>query len=226
MDLHPPLHQAIGRPRVDTGVGAQLLWVLVAGAVAAAAVALLPDLPAGNPPAGQTHYAGLIMGNQPWGNLLFMAAPFVLVYAVVLSGHAIGRARNRLLAGGADYDHTAVVADRDRVVNLRRFQHVAGILAGLYFIGLVFYLLPRAIIPLVQTSGFRGWADIVAVFAYGAAGLAGGWLYAIETGIVGGDDNAHSRTQDTILVTAHVAMIFGMLAPWVLGYGTRMAGGM
>lgn len=210
-------------------LAAQLVWVLLAGLVAAVAIALLPDLPAGAPPAGMTHYAALVMGNQPYGNLAFMAAPFLLVYSVVLSGHAITRARYRLddhrRGIRSPSDHAADVdTDRTRIWRLRGFQRAAGILAGLYFIGVVAYLLPRAIIPLVSSSGFYGWADLIAVAAYALAGCAGGWLYAIETGIVAGDDNTRSRTVDVVLVTAHVAMVFGMLAPWVLGYGTRMAG--
>jgi hypothetical protein len=219
---------AVDHPRATTTIPARLVWAAAAAVVFAVAWLWAPDLPAGDPPAGMTHYAGLIMGNQPWGNLWFMAVPFVLVYSVVLSGHAITRARNRHTAGGLE--PVEVFRTGATMRRLRGFQRAAGIVAGLYFVGLVGYLVPRAVWPLISLGGFFGWADIIAVFAYGLAGLAGAVLYAQETQLLPArgvellDENDRLLSQDRIIVAAHVAMIFGMFAPWVLGYGTRMAG--
>lgn len=70
------------------------------------------------------------------------------------------------------------------------YYKIAGILIGIYFTGVFFYLLFNAVIPLTTSGGWRRIADVIAVGFY-------------LLGIVP-------------LVVAHVAMIFGMLNPSLL----------
>jgi hypothetical protein len=72
------------------------------------------------------------------------------------------------------------------------------------------------------TGGWRGPADVIAVLFYlsGVIPLVG--ITLVELGLVGtGETGAlkwHAIFIAVFLVVAHVAMIFGMLDPAVLGY--------
>jgi hypothetical protein len=84
------------------------------------------------------------------------------------------------------------------------------------------HLLLNAVIPLTVTGGWRGPADVIAVGFYlaGVVPLAG--ITLVELGLVGTGAAAalkwHATFIAVFLVVAHVAMIFGMLDPAVLGY--------
>ena len=73
------------------------LAVAVAAAVIALAAAMvLPDIPAaGRMTTTPTHYMGLLMANQPWNLLLFMAVPFAVIYLGLLPA-ALGLFPSRL----------------------------------------------------------------------------------------------------------------------------------
>ena len=164
---------------------------------------LLPAWPAG-PDMGSTHYMGLLAANQPWNLLLFMAVPVVLAETVAVTELVV-------LLGSPH--------PRVELVNA-----VAGLVAGFWFLGVTSYLLRHAVVPLTTGGGWRGPADVVAVGFYllGVVPLFG--MALLETGAVGAglDDRARRRVHATLvgvfLVVAHVAMIFGMLDPGVLGW--------
>lgn len=99
----------------------------------------------------------------------------------------------------------------------------AGLIAGPWFLGITAYLLKNAVVPLTTGAGWHGPADLVAVFAYlaGVVPLVG--ITLIELGVLGrGGDRArmklHAIFVGVFLVAAHVAMIFGMLDPTLLGW--------
>jgi hypothetical protein len=195
---------SLGR-RVAAVTGVSALIVLVA--------ALLPDWPAGQD-MGSTHYMGLLAANQPWNLLLFMAVPVVLAETVAVTELVI------LFSRGAY-----------RRVNL--VNRYAGLVAGFYFLGVFSYLFVHAVVPLTGDGAWRGPADLVAVGFYllGLVPLYG--IALMETGVlgVGLDEDArrkmHAAFVGVFLVVAHVAMIFGMLDPGVLGWSPvhEMPGG-
>jgi hypothetical protein len=180
-------------------------WV-AAGALATLAIGAglaLPDVT--GDPGAMTHYMGLLADNQPWNLILFMAIPVILAETLAITELVI------LYTQG----------------HAPRWVHAlsrgAGLIAGPWFLAITTYLLVNAVGPLTAGSGWNGPADVIAVGAYlaGVVPLVG--ITLIELGILGrGTDRARMRLHATFvgvfLVVAHVAMIFGMLDPTLLGW--------
>ena len=206
-------NRAPAAPEPLFGLPARIAMV---GAVSLSVVALALVLPAWPPgdDMGSTHYMGLLAANQPWNLLLFMAVPVVLAETIAVTELIV------LFSQGAY-----------RRVNL--VNRYAGLFAGVYFLGVFAYLLRHAVVPLTRDGGWRGTADVAAVGFYllGLVPLYG--MTLLETRIVGAGLTAHDRRKlhaalvGAFLVVAHVAMIFGMLDPTVLGWSAThvMPGG-
>ncbi len=151
-----------------------------------------------------THYMELLATNQPWNLILFMAIPVILAETVAITELSL------LITG-------------NRTGKVALLSKIAGITGGAYFLGVFFYLLFTAVIPLTTSSGWRGVADVIAVGFYllGVIPLVG--IALVDLGVLGGTDAKKSMTLHAtfvgiFLVVAHVAMIFGMLDPAVLGH--------
>ena len=157
-----------------------------------------------------THYMALLADNQPWNRLIFMAVPVILAETVAITELAVLFNRS---TGGA----------------VRAVNRWAGLVGGVYFTGVFIYLMKVAAIPLTLGGGWRGPADVIAVgfYLFGIVPLGG--IALLELGVIGtaGDEMArlklHAGLVGLFLVTAHVAMIAGMLDPAVLGFGDGMA---
>ncbi|MEL4106858.1 DUF6803 family protein [Oscillospiraceae bacterium WX1] len=153
-----------------------------------------------------THYMELLATSQPWHLLIFMAIPVICAETLAISELVILFTRN--LAGTA-----------------KRISKVTGIFAGLYFTGIFIYLLINAVIPLTATGGWRGPFDVIAVGFYLAGVIPFVGMFLLDTGIIGKkrDDvsrlKLHATFVGIFLVVAHIAMIFGMLNPALLGGG-------
>ena len=153
-----------------------------------------------------THYMALLADNQPWNLLFFMAVPIILAETVAIKELAVLFNRS---VGGA----------------MRALNRWAGLIGGFYFAGVFVYLMKEAAIPLTLGGGWRGPADVIAVgfYLFGIVPLGG--IALLELGVIGtaGDETArlklHAGLVGLFLVTAHVAMIAGMLDPAVLGFG-------
>ena len=151
-----------------------------------------------------THYMELLATNQPWHLILFMAIPVILAETLAITELII--LFNRNLTGGA------------RAVN-----KMAGIIAGVYFTGVFFYLLTHAVIPLTASGGWRGPADVIAVGFYLSGVIPFAGMALLELGIIGknrdeiGKLKLHATFVGIFLVVAHIAMIFGMLDPSLFG---------
>ena len=153
-----------------------------------------------------THYMQLLIDNQPWNLLIFMAIPVICAETLAITELIILFSRN--LTGKA-----------------RKINKVTGIFAGFYFLGVFIYLIVNAVIPLTVSSGWRGVADVIAVGFYlsGIIPLLG--ISLLEIGIIGRKKNEigklklHAVFVGIFLVVAHVAMIFGMLNPNLLAMG-------
>jgi hypothetical protein len=163
----------------------------IAAVIAAIAVAVLPDITAtGRMTTTPTHYMGLLMANQPWNLLLFMALPFAVVYLGVLPA-ALGLFPSRL--------------GRVAIAFLAVYLTVASA-----------YLVRWAVVPLTDGNGWRGPVDLIAVGGYVLTAVPILVLAALTFG--GGSARAQTWWAWAALVVAHVAMTFGMMAPFVLGW--------
>ena len=151
-----------------------------------------------------THYMELLAVNQPWNLLIFMAIPIVLAETVAIT-------------------ELYLLYTRDYGGQVRTLNKMASITVGVYFAGVFLYLLFKAVIPLTTGGSWRGPADVIAVLSYLAGVIPLGALALIDLGLIAKDRDEHSRMGlhatmvGVFLVVGHIAMIFGMMDPAVLG---------
>jgi hypothetical protein len=152
-----------------------------------------------------THYMQLLADNQPWNLLIFMAIPVILAETLAITELYILFTRK--------FDGF--------IYHLNRF---AGTTVGLYFIGIIGYLIATAVIPITKNNEWRSAIDVVAVGSYLIAGLPLIWIALQEFGFVNkaldqmGKLKIHAICVALFLVFGHIAMIAGMLDPALLGY--------
>ena len=152
-----------------------------------------------------THYMELLADNQPWNLLIFMAIPVILAETMAITELYILFTR-RL--------HGVV----------HQINRLAGIVVGLYFIGVIYYLTKNAVIPLTSTGQWRTFIDVVAVISYLVSGLPLIWIALQELGVVNrqltqeAKLKVHAVCVALFLVFGHVAMIAGMTDPGLFGY--------
>ena len=151
-----------------------------------------------------THYMQLLAERQPWNLLLFMAVPVILAETVAITELFV---LFRRATGGA----------------LVRLNRGASVLGGAYFAGVFAWLMATAVVPLTAGGGWRGPADVIAVGAYLAGVVPLVTMALLDLRVLGGRWRTERRMQwpaacvAVFLVVAHVAMIFGMLDPTLLG---------
>ena len=152
-----------------------------------------------------THYMELLATNQPWNLLLFMGIPVVLAETLAIT--ELYLLFTRKLNGW-----------------VHGVNRVAGITVGLYFIGVIYYLMKNAVLPLTAAGEWRTLIDVVAVLSYLISGLPLIWIAVQELGLVnqrlGQEEKlkVHAICVALFLVFGHVAMIAGMMDPGLLGY--------
>jgi len=150
-----------------------------------------------------THYMELLATNQPWNLILFMAVPVILAEFIAVTELYILFTRN----------YTGL---------WRRLNRWAGIVVGVYFLGVFVYLLISAVVPITVAGAWRGIADVIAVGFYLLGIVPLGGIALLEIGVLGrGLDNQghlklHASLVGLFLIVAHIAMIFGMLNPALL----------
>lgn len=149
-----------------------------------------------------THYMELLATNQPWNLIIYMVIPVVLAEAMVATEFFTVYLRGR---------------DAGLWKGINRF---IGIVLGFYFLG-IFLNLSISTVPHIQ---WRGIADILAVGFYLSGVIPLFSITLLELGII-----AKGKTPDeklklhfilltVFLVVAHVAMVFGMVDPTVMGW--------
>ncbi|HMM19762.1 MAG TPA: cytochrome oxidase biogenesis protein Surf12C [Selenomonadales bacterium] len=154
-----------------------------------------------------THYMELLAVNQPWNLIIYMVIPVVFAEALVAT-------------------EFFVVFTRQTDGPLRLLNKWLGIILGFYFLG-IFVQLTTMVVPTLE---WRGTADILAVGAYlsGVIPLFG--IALLELGVIGRGCGAADKMKlhfillTVFLVVAHIAMIFGMLDPTVMGWQPNAAG--
>ena len=157
-----------------------------------------------------THYMELLAGNQPWNLLIFMAIPVVLAETLAITELYLLFTRN----------FTGWVHSLSRA---------AGITVGLYFVGVIIYLMNTAVLPITRAGEWRTVIDVIAVACYLIGGLPLIYIAGQELGLVNAkasDEDkrkVHATCVALFLVFGHIAMIAGMLDPSLLGYGAEVA---
>lgn len=102
-----------------------------------------------------------------------------------------------------------------------------GIVLGFYFLGVFLYLI-TTVVPNIQ---WRGIADILAVGAYLFCVIPLFSITLLELGIIGKDKSEDEKMKlhflilASFLVVTHVAMIFGMLDPTIMGWNPNDGAG-
>ncbi len=152
-----------------------------------------------------THYMQLLASNQPWNLIMFMAIPVILAETVAVT-------------------ELYLLFTRDFRGLAKKINSVAGAIVGVYFLGVFFYLMFNAVVPITSGGEWRGLADVIAVGFYLLGVFPLGGLAMLEFGLIknGSSDEdklkLHAIFVAIFLVVAHIAMIFGMLNPTVLGW--------
>jgi len=152
-----------------------------------------------------THYMELLAVNQPWNLIIFMAIPIVLAETLAIT--ELYLLFTRKFEGSIFY--------------INRF---AGVAVGLYFIGIIYFIVTQAIVPITKAGEWRTIIDVIAVMTYVIAGLPLIWIALQELGLVNraldqmGKLKIHAICIALFLVFGHIAMIAGMMDPGVLGY--------
>ena len=152
-----------------------------------------------------THYMELLAVNQPWNLIIFMAIPVILAETLAICELYLLFTRN--------FDGWVARASR-----------IAGLTVGLYFIGIIIYLMKEAVIPITMAGEWRTMIDIVAVSTYLLAGLPLIGIALQDAGLINRAKSKeeklklHATCIAIFLVLAHIAMIAGMADPALLGY--------
>jgi len=149
-----------------------------------------------------THYMELLMTNQPWNLIIYMVIPVVMAEALVATEFF------KVFLRGSDTGSWGF------------WNKAIGTVLGFYFLA-IFLKLTITVVPGIE---WRGAADILAVGSYlsGVIPLFG--ISLLEIGVFG-----RGKTEDekmklhfilltVFLVVAHVAMIFGMVNPVIMGW--------
>ncbi|MDD5312263.1 MAG: permease [Dehalococcoidia bacterium] len=152
-----------------------------------------------------THYMGLLVANHPWNLLIFMAIPVICAETLAIT-------------------ELIILFNKNLTGTVRKINKVTGIIAGFYFLGIFLYLWVDAIIPITAGHQWRGPADIIAVGFYISGVIPLLAISLLEINAVArkrdplGKLKLHATFVGIFLVVAHIAMIFGMMNPGVLGY--------
>lgn len=159
-----------------------------------------------------THYMELLATNQPWNLIIFMAIPVVLAETVAITELYI--LYTRQLDGW-----------------VRNMNRIAGIVVGVYFIGIIVHLFTNAVVPITKAGEWRTIIDVIAVSTYLIGGIPMILIAMQDLGMIhkaASEEKKlgyHAIYVAVFLVFAHLAMIAGMTDPTLLGYTGEMSAG-
>jgi hypothetical protein len=143
----------------------------------------------------------LLAANQPWNLIMYMLIPVGLAEALVATEFFV--VFNRIQSGA-----------------VRSWNKWLGIILGFYFLG-VFLNLGLTVVPTIQ---WRGIADVIAVGAYLSGVIPLFTIALLELGVIAGGKTTEEKMKlhfillIVFLVVGHVAMVFGMVDPQILGW--------
>ncbi len=160
-----------------------------------------------------THYMELLATNQPWNLIIYMAIPVILAETIAVTELYLLFTKNL-----GSWVH--------------KLNRYAGMVVGVYFLGVFLYLMNNAFIPITTGGLWRGPADVIAVTSYLLGVIPLGGIALLEFGFIGRGKSVmeklklHAIFVGLFLIVAHIAMIFGMLNPELLGYAPVSMPGM
>ena len=149
-----------------------------------------------------THYMELLAVNQPWNLIFYMVIPVFLAEALVAT------------------EFFTVYLKNSHPGNWKKWNKRLGIVLGFYFLGIALQLCVN-VIPSIQ---WRGILDVLAVGSYvsGVIPLLG--ISLLELGIIAPNKSedekmkVHFLLLIAFLIVSHIAMVFGMSDPTLLGW--------
>lgn len=156
-----------------------------------------------------THYMELLAVNQPWNLIMYMVIPVTLAEALVAT------------------EFFTVFLRGSNAGGWRTANKWIGIVLGFYFLGIFLNLMFTAV-PNIE---WRGAADILAVGSYLSGVIPLFSIALLELGAIGKGKSGEEKMKlhfillTVFLVVAHVAMIFGMVDPTIMGWNPNPAGG-
>lgn len=157
---------------------------------------------------GMTHYMELLAVNQPWNLLIFMGIPLILAETLAIT-------------------ELYILFTRKFEGPVHAINRLSGIAVGVYFVGIIIYIVTQAIVPITMAGEWRTIIDVIAVVTYAIGGLPLIWIALQEFGLVDKDKDregklkVHATCVAIFLIFGHIAMIFGMLDPAILGDGVK-----
>lgn len=149
-----------------------------------------------------TNYMELLAVNSPWNLILFMVIPVVAAESLVAA------------------EFYALFYGEEKNAGWRKLEKVIGIFAGVYFTGVVLYML-TAVIPTIE---WRGILDQIAVISYLLGIIPLGGIALMEIGVLWKNASPEERSKIHFelligfLIISHVAMVFGMVDPTLSGW--------
>lgn len=148
-----------------------------------------------------TNYMSLLMANQPWNLIIFLAIPIMMIVAITVMEFFI-------------------VFNCQTSGTLVRINKIASIFIGFYFTGISMYLLKTLVIPLTQTGGWLTWIDVVAVGFYMITPIFLLPLALMELGLILKRKTEEAKIKirfglisSAIVVYCLISMPFGALNP-------------
>jgi len=172
-----------------------------------------------------THYMALIMGNQPWNLLIFMAIPVILAETLTITEFIVlfNRKKNSVAFGevAATLEATQFSSKQNNST-ARKINKFVGIVGGLYFTVIFAYLFTTVAIPLTTSGKWNTWVDVVAVGFYLSRVLFLLPIALMDLGLIFKNKSEEEKLQIHFklivgfLIVAHINMIFGMLSPDVV----------
>lgn len=156
-----------------------------------------------------THYMELLAVNQPWNLIIYMVIPVALAEALVATEFFTVFLRGRNAGGW------------------KTANRYIGIALGFYFLGIFVNLMVTAV-PNIQ---WRGIADVLAVGSYLSGVIPLFSIALLELGVIGKGKTEDEKMKlhfillTVFLVVAHIAMVFGMVDPTIMGWNPNGATG-
>jgi hypothetical protein len=156
-----------------------------------------------------THYMALIMGNQPWNLIIFMAIPVILAETLTVT-------------------EFTVLFSKGKNSTSKKINRFIGLVGGLYFTPIFIYLLTTVAIPLTINGKWNTWVDVIAVGFYLIRILFLLPISLMEMGLIFKNKSDEEKRQIHFklivgfLIVAHISMIFGMLNPDVVRMTSSM----
>ena len=157
-----------------------------------------------------THYMELLADNQPWNLIIFMAIPVILAETVAIT-------------------ELYILYTRKLDTWVRSVNRIAGLVVGVYFTGIIIYLVATAVVPLTRANEWRTVVDVIAVGAYLIGGIPMVLIALQDMNLIHKNVSAerklgyHAVYVAVFLVFAHIAMIAGMTDPALLGYQGKIS---